>query len=73
MLCGSLDASRERKPLAGMPDKAAPAFKRAIAAPRPPLRAGVLGGDTATRLLTHKDFRKAMRSLSSFHERAGRG
>jgi hypothetical protein len=28
--------------------------------------------DAATYLLTHKDFRKAMTSLSSFHERAGR-
>jgi len=29
--------------------------------------------DAATYLLTHKDFRKAMTSLSSFHERPGRG
>jgi hypothetical protein len=28
--------------------------------------------DATTYLLTHKDFRKAMTSLSSFHERAGR-
>ena len=28
--------------------------------------------DAATYLLTHNDFRKAMTSLSSFHERAGR-
>ena len=34
-------------PARPMPDKAAPAFKRAIAAPRPPLRAGVLAEDAA--------------------------
>jgi hypothetical protein len=57
-----------------MPDKAAPAFKRPIVAPRPaPLRARVLDGGRRNITPDSLDFRKAMRSLSSLRERAGRG
>ena len=55
-----------------MPDKAAPAIKRGIVALRP-LQQELTADAATTELLPHKDFRKAMRSLSSFHERAGRG
>lgn len=54
-----------------MSDKAALAFEgRSLAASTTKQEPSAV--DAATYLLTHKDFRKAMTSLSSFHERAGR-
>jgi hypothetical protein len=55
-----------------MSDKAALAFEGAFSGRVYHSKQEPSAVDAATYLLTHKDFRKAMTPLSSFHERAGR-